>query len=930
MFYKKKVRFSYYEKIKDIKNELCDTLFLPIEVDTEFQQMHYPFQNEKDRIKATISIQMKPILGEPSFFLHPDMKKYLKNSSFTYINEEFCVFDLIIKHGYSVVKHQYKPLRYGKLFIELYGFFLVSDIARLFSGEWLNFIKERITSNNKKQGIIKHDKRLSCFNRSNISICDPFINTEKYISIEGKPFLIYIGIVDNCALQGNISYNDLCNNTKIYLRNKNQISNEEKKYMLDVIKKTPHKFVEYAKDDLFNYEALNGHTDLVDELYNLLDLNSYNTFPKPTIGATVQNLLEAALMKYFNIPNTKTLASYVQNASHKILIENLSSTQAYLAKTNGGRCYNNRPLEPSLTGVMVDIDIKSCYGQGLKLQEYPIGNPIILEYNIRSEKNDYLSLRSFLTTYGNELEEGLWYSRISTKEELSFDQDFFISWYPPRNLNEIIETDSEKQENEDISTLLEGDYTKIYSRQIHLAPFQSDGIEWIKNCLTKQERDEFLSKTFVIAAAFYPKSCKCTDMQDFNRKRKNHSGMNTCSALINEDKTMIKRISMENYHWYSENIGDIIITKLLEKRAEYSKNNLDQRPMNELIKLTINAVYGVIVSPYFHIGNTIVGNNITSRARAMAWYMEKALHATQTITDGCCFDMNKVVKSRYALTNIKYTRIKKIGPQKDLILASLLESKISINELKILNNEDIANRIIKHIKKCFPKVKVINKYEIEVKQIFTGLSTHGASNYQMRIGQDIIKTKMRSYRNIEYSNIDTDKKILLNKTKCVENWLDSIYKNPSKVRREEPFVEEEIIKTNRYRRNIERMNANNQFVGDIEYKVRLLNECTLSMFLFRTHEQYLSWHSEYHQLKNCYRQSYESMYTDEEKNLDYKKMINDIQSKIDNGENRYFKKRKKNLVDHPMREKFEEIQVYINKNISEDKTIIGAIPYSVI
>nr|YP_009398497.1 hypothetical protein [Lophocladia kuetzingii]ARW67683.1 hypothetical protein [Lophocladia kuetzingii] len=38
----------------------------------------------------------------------------------------------------------------------------------------------------------------------------------------------------------------------------------------------------------------------------------------------------------------------------------------------------------------------------------------------------------------------------------------------------------------------------------------------------------------------------------------------------------------------------------------------------------------------------------------MAWYMEKALHRTQTITDRCAFDINKIVKSRYKLTNVKY------------------------------------------------------------------------------------------------------------------------------------------------------------------------------------------------------------------------------------------------------------------------------------
>nr|YP_010951645.1 hypothetical protein RU988_pgp210 [Laurencia elata]WMP12584.1 hypothetical protein [Laurencia elata] len=55
----------------------------------------------------------------------------------------------------------------------------------------------------------------------------------------------------------------------------------------------------------------------------------------------------------------------------------------YLAKTNGGRCYNNRPLEPSLKGILIDVDITGCYGKGLKLQRYLIGKPMIISYDIR-------------------------------------------------------------------------------------------------------------------------------------------------------------------------------------------------------------------------------------------------------------------------------------------------------------------------------------------------------------------------------------------------------------------------------------------------------------------------------------------------------------------------------------------------------------------
>jgi hypothetical protein len=89
-------------------------------------------------------------------------------------------------------------------------------------------------------------------------------------------------------------------------------------------------------------------------------------------------------------------------------------------------------------------------------------------------------------------------------------------------------------------------------------------------------------------------------------------------------------------------MGDLLINKLQEIRERYPKDHTTK--MNQFIKLMGNTIYGDIVSPYFNIGNTIVGNNITARARSMAWYMEKSFNGYQTIAQGCCFNLNNVVK----------------------------------------------------------------------------------------------------------------------------------------------------------------------------------------------------------------------------------------------------------------------------------------------
>jgi hypothetical protein len=52
-----------------------------------------------------------------------------------------------------------------------------------------------------------------------------------------------------------------------------------------------------------------------------------------------------------------------------------------------------------------------------------------------------------------------------------------------------------------------------------------------------------------------------------------------------------------------------------------------------------------MVSKFFVTSNPVVGNNITARARAMAWYMEKGFYGFETITDGCGFLLNGVLFS---------------------------------------------------------------------------------------------------------------------------------------------------------------------------------------------------------------------------------------------------------------------------------------------
>lgn len=933
MFYLNKNQTVYTNKIEP--NEVSKykkDLYFPVEVDTEFQTMHFPYKKLRDRYDLTLTVQFREIDSNCSWvFSTPELYCILNQinskakSMMPVCKQAYYVLDFIshLNCKFKVVKCDKADYR---LYIDHYGFFLVADFLRLFkvNSEWIEEVKTIILRNDSKKGTINFDRRLRAYTRRPGKIELSYVALNQYVEIDGLVYQIFIGFSDNCAIQGNLNYETLCRNTNVRVK-KDLINQEEKGYMLERIIFDPISFLEYASGDVYNYKAWLGHCEVFKKLYIELGLQKYYSEPKPTIGATVNGIFRSAALKAFGFSpmENNMFTKLAKLSSHEHLVLDINSTALYLAKTNGGRCYNNRPDMCTFKGPVVDVDIKSCYGSGLRIQNYPIGRPVIIQYKIDSLHNKYNTLKKFLALYEKELVYGLWFARISTTEELTFDQDLFPSWFPPKNLKDIVNTETtliEEQGDE----YLRNDDTRIYSRELHLSPLQDEGLEWIRYVLTREQREEFLDKCVVVSAIFYPKSQKCSSKDEVVKCFKQHQGKNECFA-VDSDGYKIYNISNECHKWTSINLGSILVDRLLELRSLYSKENPDQKRFNTLIKLVVNTIYGDLVSPYFSLSNTTVGNNITGRARSMAWYMEKSLNGIQTITDGCCFLINEVTKSRYSLNLGKINRLKYEGTAKGLIYNSLHDRKYTLSDVDDLRRNDrLVRDIHSHIKKCFPKIRVINLFSLEIKEIVCGLSTHGASNY-MTVDCDnmISRVKMRSYKDVKYLDYeiqDDDLIIADMSSNIIRKWLMSIYKTPNRAERPQSFVQAKIIKTNNYRmmKRPNHVEDRDILPGNTKHFVRLVNECSISTFLFRTDKQYRSWLREYNRLKRKTKQSYEREFTVEDEGIvyiDYLKMIGEINSKILNNEFCYFKRIRKQ-VPHPRKDKFEITERYIKENES--------------
>jgi hypothetical protein len=411
-------------------------------------------------------------------------------------------------------------------------------------------------------------------------------------------------------------------------------------------------------------------------------------------------------------------------------------------------------------------------------------------------------------------------------------------------------------------------------------------------------------------------------------------------------------------------VGEMLVNLLLIERKKHPKES----PLNILYKLCINTAYGDFVSQFFKISNVCVGNNITARARALAWYMEKGLHGFQTITDGCAFDLNKVlfpeenrlvtgenVVNNYAkikkgskhfpvkpLANIDYIDILPIAipngqKQKNewkgcLVLYQAEKSTVlSLKE----THKWLDTKVAEHLRNLFPNVDVlhqatkdvygnerIGQFEFEAKGIYNSAAFHGTANYVLSI-ETQNKVRMRSYTPKEHTSFELaadDLQVLREDYHPSDEFLAMLQKNPQRVKRSEVYLNCKILKIRDWRRNYTSWQYSEAFPGCTVENAALLRELSLSQFTFQTHEQYKTWIKEADTLRRRYGQSHEMFFVDDGGYLDYQRLVNEVDAAIRAGKMSFLEgvdKRKlsfyRNYQPHPQLSALEIAQLRLGE-----------------
>ncbi len=592
-----------------------------------------------------------------------------------------------------------------KYYYQRYACFDTAELLMIFSGGMKNEVKKFID-----EGIIQSRRRViivNPINRKKGRIVDWVEFQHHAIELNGVRFAIRMKIVDTCAIHGVSGYADTAKAVGWKLEHKDKFTKAEKGRMLEMALTRPQDFEDYALGDLDVYDILNAYNNQWQAVYDKLnlreDVKDYYQQPKLTIGGTVKDLFLAVLAKKLDIGQLteKGKFEWKHTLDKRVIKKYLTfnpgemrqyfkSTKCLLSKVEGGRCRNNRPTDIFVrrkikgkydVSLVCDIDISGCYGEGQRNQPFFIGVPVTfgLEY---SKYNEYKPLREVLKQLGvkvdvlvkknrqdwinpenwGELVPGGWNFIISTKERLKYPQDLIASWVTASGhgvdvmakfIKENQTSDTEivdKIETVDFDE--EYGLIKIFEYEIHNGRLTHDLLQWILGVASPKQRNELLDKIVVLSGAFYPRSQEIkpksweTALDELDAVYDNWQGRNTYDLLNGQYGNFVQTKDESCHAWFSLNLGELIVDNLLIERKKAQITHGKKSPLDVLFKLCVNTLYGDMVSKYFATSNPIVGNNITARARCLAWYMEKGFNGWQSITDGCGFLLNSVLKMK--------------------------------------------------------------------------------------------------------------------------------------------------------------------------------------------------------------------------------------------------------------------------------------------
>ena len=713
-----------------------------IVVDTE-----YLSQINKPTIPICVTLNDR--LNNKAFYTHPNAPKDVLDHANKF-NDKIFKHDCVILdyledyYGFKVRNNVDNAKHKNYYKVEIIIFFSFKDIEFLFryTEDYKNFVLPKLSRTRRIniQNII---------NTANGGFCSDSIGLPYIVSLPDKDngrlrdYKISLKIVDISAMQGGNSLKNYASNVGIEMVDKNNYTPIEKERMDLRYIENRSKFVQYSIGDTNLIEIMDKTNDFYNKIAELIGVKKLPSFGM-SLGKIVARLVNDWLCNQLNTDSDSLYKMQCLAGSEGInhiskIIKDKSLI--YGSMVDGGRTVKERNID-ILIGSLIDIDIDSCYGNGLKNQLYAIGIPSITSKDIL--------LKDWLKIFEGELVPGLWVARISynnnSKSKYQFKQDLLISktkeaftswnWVIEGIDNNGFEMDDDGKKVYDASMCLT-------TKNIHYATLTHDLLQTLKKVSSNQEWSWLLNNAVINCSLIYKKSDEVLTPTD--KMLEGVTLSKDTNTLLDCSKVWI-RIDLKP-----------LMTILITERKLHSKNT----PMNKFLKDVINTVYGCIASEFFSIknaciSNVIVGNNITARARCLVWCMSKGLSSAMSITDGGVFEVNNVNKFKKISLNLLeglHRDVLSDGKNRFCFKIPLMGFKIDFNnpkwselmldKLGVIPDKDIGKNIKTCLniidKKAWEHLTSIfdidifndNQFSFETKEVYTKMIQHSKVDYYL-------------------------------------------------------------------------------------------------------------------------------------------------------------------------------------------------------
>lgn len=331
-----------------------------------------------------------------------------------------------------------------------------------------------------------------------------------------------------------------------------------------------------------------------------------------------------------------------EQACARVFGSNVETTSVFAAQVQGGRCNNSNPFSTYAERIL-DVDLSSCYGSTLRKLNFPIGLPTIYSTSL-SHGQEIKTFDEVYKQLRGELVPDLYFADVSTTTALTFSQDLVFS---SRGMTaEVIRKavtgvdhyeDEEGFSGETVEDIkkIPNDFT-LARNTIEHGKLCHSSVNAIERVATERELGEFRGKVQCNTLVYYPQSKKFENIQEFITSILADGG----DVATDKQNNVIDTRSRIWLPVKLEYFTGVFVDKrksVKRQMSKFGKNTSDFKTLyakQEMYKLFVNTLYGVLASVYFSFGNTVLANVITDKARVGAWMLSKSLRTFQEITDG--------------------------------------------------------------------------------------------------------------------------------------------------------------------------------------------------------------------------------------------------------------------------------------------------------